>query len=177
MKKSLVFLLVLFVLPVCAPSAADIQKALEQTQAAYTVTPAPPTSTPEPTATITQTPTPVFAIFTTEQALAAFTAAGLEVVDPRPMTKDDYGMAPMTALNGVIFTVPSICSDCHARLFSCNSQSDLDALKSYYDEMGKASALFFSWTFAKDNLLLQINGDATEELARKYESVLNSLGQ
>lgn len=56
-----------------------------------TATPVPPTPTPEVSAT------PTFARWTAQQASDAILAAGLEFVDPRPMTKDDYGMAPMSA--------------------------------------------------------------------------------
>lgn len=134
-----------------------------------TATPVPPTPTPEATAT------PSFAHWNTQPAADAILAAGLEFVDPRPMTKDDYGFAPMNAQEAVRFLIPSICSDCGGRLYSFSSQADLDLMKSYYDELGKQSAIMFSWLFVKDNLLIQINGDLPEDQALKYQAALDNL--
>src|SRR5574340_608128 len=131
--------------------------------------PLPPTPTPE------ATPTPTFARWTTADAVAAIQAAGLEFVDPHPMTKDDYGMAPMSAAEAVRFLLPSVCSDCGGRLYSFSSQADLELMKNYYEELGRQSALFFSWVFVKDNLLLQINGDLPEGQALKYKVVMDGL--
>lgn len=51
----------------------------------------------------------------------------------------------------------------------------MQKLKTYYDELGKASALFFSWTYAKQPVLVQLNGDMPEAQAKKYEQVLQQL--
>lgn len=91
------------------------------------------------------------------------------------MTKDDYGIAPMRAVEGTRFLIPSMCSDCGGRVFAFANQEDLDLTKQFYIEMGKASALAFSWTFEKDNILVQINGDLPEDEARAYESAINGM--
>lgn len=114
--------------------------------------------------------------WTSTDVVDVFKSASLEVEGARPMTKDDYGMAPMRAVEGTRFFIPSLCTDCGGRIFSFSSQEDLEATKTYYAELGKNSALFFSWVFVKDNILVQINGDLPEEKARQYESALNSLG-
>lgn len=124
------------------------------------------TPTPEPTAT------PGFVKWTSAQVVDAFLAAGLEASSPRPMTKDDYGFAPMIAIEGARFLITSLCSDCGGRILNFASQEDLEKTRAYYVEMGKESAAFFSWTFAKDNILVQINGDLPEENARQYEAAL-----
>lgn len=116
-----------------------------------------------------------FQKWTSSQATEAFVAAGLEAENLTPMTKDDYGMAPLVAVEGTRFFVPSICDDCGGRVMAFDSQEDLDAVKEYYVKLGEGSALFFSWVFVKDNLLVQINGDLPEEQARQYEAALNSL--
>jgi len=134
-----------------------------------TPTPIPATPTPEATAT------PVFQVWASPQAANAFSAAGLESVDVRPITKDDYGMAPMTAVEGSRFLVPSLCADCGGRIFSFASQQDLEAIEAYYVELGRSSSLFFSWVFVKDNILVQINGDLDEGLARQYEAALDAM--
>ena len=113
---------------------------------------------------------------TSTDIVNVFKSASLEVDNARPMTKDDYGMAPMRAIEGTHFLIPSLCSDCGGRILSFSSQEDLEATKTYYEDLGKNSAAFFSWVFVKDNILVQINGDLPEEKARQYESALNSLG-
>ena len=42
-------------------------------------------------------------------------------------------------------------------------------MKAYYDDLGEGSAMLFSWTAVKDNILIQINGDLPEE---KYKKAL-----
>lgn len=140
-----------------------------------TATPPPPTPTPQFTATPEPSATPAFLKWTSAQVADTFKAAGLEITDARPATKDDYGMAPMTAVEGSHFLIPSLCSDCGGRIFSFASQADLDKMKTYYVELGKSSAAFFSWVFVKDNILVQINGDLKEDKARQYETALNSI--
>lgn len=174
----IVILVVLLLLTGCAPSATVIQKAISETQAAYTATPTfTPTCTftPTVTPTITPSPTPVFAKWNVQQAQDAIIAAGLEFSNPTIMTKNDYGPAPMSATEAIHFLVPSICSDCGGRLYSFANSDDLSLMEHYYTELGRQSALFFSWVFIKDNILIQINGDLSEEQARKYEKVLSDL--
>lgn len=105
---------------------------------------------------------------TGDDVVAAFKAAGLEAENTRPMTKDDYGAAPYVC-TGTRFYVPSIGADNGGRIFICDSTEDRDSLANYYTELGKSSALFFSWVFTKDKVIVQINGDLPEETARKYE--------
>ncbi len=173
------------------PDVGIIQTAIAQTQSAAPATQPVPTQTPyvivvtatEPTATSTPIPTstpeatatPTFAKWTVAQAESAIQAAGLEFANPTPMTKDDYGLAPMTAKEAIHFFVPSVCSDCGGRLYSFSSQDDLNRMKEYYDKLGQASAAFFSWTFVKDNILIQINGDMPDTQAHKYEAALDNM--
>ena len=137
------------------------------------------TAVPAPTATIVARPTAtprskVDVRWTTEQVLGALKQAGLEAEDHRPMTREDYGLAPYVG-SGVRFLIPSLCADCGGRLFSTENATDVALLKAYYDEMGRQSALLFSWTFARDNILLQINGDLPEASAKQYEEALLGL--
>lgn len=108
--------------------------------------------------------------------LAAFKAAGLEAEQAHAMTKADYGMAPMLCQDGAQrFLIPSLGTSTGGRVFVCSSPSDRDALKAFYDKLAQASALFFSWTFVRGQVLVQINGDLPEAQARKYEAALNSM--
>lgn len=113
---------------------------------------------------------------TPDDVVAAFKSAGLEAETPRPLTREDYGAAPYVG-SGVRFIIPSLCEDCGGRIFTSTNAKDLEALKSYYDELGTASALFFSWTFANGDILVQINGSLDESTARQYETALNNIGK
>ena len=113
--------------------------------------------------------------WTPGQAVEAFKAAGLEAENVRPMTKVDYGLAPMVAEEGVRFFIPSLCADCGGRLLRFDNQAGLEKTRDFYVKMGGESALLFSWTFVKDNVLVQINGDLPEEQARQYAKALSEL--
>jgi hypothetical protein len=121
------------------------------------------------------TPTPAYQKWNNDQVIAAFQAAGVEMKDPRPMTKDDYGLSPMSAIMGTRFLTPSVCADCGGRIFTFATPKDLEISQTYYTNLSKVSAALFSWVFVKDNILVQINGDMKEEQARKYETVLKNL--
>lgn len=127
------------------------------------------TSTPLP-----PTPTSSFVRWTLDQAAQAIIAAGLEFENPRRMTVDDYGMAPFVG-EGIRFLIPSLGPDSGGRLFSFTNQADLDAVREYYESLGRASAFFFSWVFVKDNILIQINGSLPEEYALKYKEALEKM--
>ena len=113
---------------------------------------------------------------TADMVVQAFKDTGLECEDVYDMTKDDYGLAPMVAKEGKRFLIPSLGEDNGGRIFTFNNTEDLEKTKAYYDDLGKESAAFFSWTFVKDKVLVQINGDLPEDKAKKYEAALNSIG-
>ncbi len=96
---------------------------------------------------------------------------GLEVNEPRKMTKDDYGMAPLKAKEGMIFGV-QLESDGeyqNARIFSFKTIDDLNDTKKYYDDLGKESSMTFSYTAANEDklVLMQFNGDFPKEVVDK----------
>lgn len=110
-----------------------------------------------------------------DDVIKAFKDASLDAENPRKMTKEDYGMAPMKAKEGKYITLPSVCDDCGGRVLSYDKDKDLEQMKAYYDEMGKESAMLFSWTIKKDNILVQLNGDMKEEQYNKYKKALEDL--
>lgn len=114
---------------------------------------------------------------TTDDVIKAFQDAGLEAEEPKEMTKDDYGMAPMKADEGVRFFIPSLGEDSGGRILTYSDQADLEEMKEYYDSMGEESAMLFSWTMKKDNVLVQINGDLEEDKYNEYKEALNSIGK
>jgi hypothetical protein len=112
---------------------------------------------------------------TPDKVIVAFKGAGLEAEDSRKMTKDDYGVAPMKAEEGKLIILPSVCEDCGARIFNYENDKDLDEMKAYYDDLGKESAMLFSWTIKHKNILVQLNGDLPEEEYNKYVKALEEL--
>jgi hypothetical protein len=165
-----------------SPEIVEVTRVVPQTvivtqlvEIVITATPIPPTSTPAFTSTPEATPTPQFILWNSQQVLEAFIAAGLEAETARPMTPDDYGIAPLVAIEGTRFFIPSLCDNCGGRIMSFSTQEDLEAVQNYYNELSRSSAMFFSWVFVRDNILVQINGDLPEASARQYESVLNEM--
>jgi len=136
-----------------------------------------PTNTVGPTSAPTSLPTQstTFQKWSSSQVVNAFHSAGLEAENARPMTTDDYGMAPTTPVEGTRFLIPSLCQDCGGRILTFASQQDLEVTGQFYVEAGRTSAVLFSWVFAKDNVLVQINGDLPEVKARQYEAALNAM--
>ncbi len=167
--------LVCFLISACAPSTDVIQTAIAETQAVWTPIPTLtpyPTYTPYPTVTLTPSATPTpDTLLIASQIINAFISAGLEAEDPRRMTMDDYGPAPYVCY-GTFFLIPSLGPDNGGRLFICNNPMDRDLLANYYQELGTEDALFFSWILIKDNILVQINGNLQETIARQYESAI-----
>jgi hypothetical protein len=173
----------------CQPSPSAIQTPVAQTLTALpTLTPYPtytpyPTFTPLPTFTPTITPTatpevtatPVFEKWTIKQAESALYAAGAEYVSPSKINPGDLGVAPNTFKEGIHFLVPSLCTDCGGRLFSFSTPGGLSAMRSYYVGLGQQSSLFFSWVYVKDNILIQINGEYPEDLAKVFKRGLDNI--
>lgn len=179
-RLSLLLILIILMISACSPAPSTEQPTIAPTQTPRIVEVTKlvevtriVTATLEPTATVT--PTPIFSVWGAEDVQTAILSAGLEYSDPREMTADDYGMAPMVADEAVRFLIPSLCADCGGRTFILSSQADLDSLAEYYNELSKASAMFFSWVFVKDNVLIQLNGSLPEETALKYQSALESM--
>ena len=109
--------------------------------------------------------------------IRAFRAHHLEVGKTRAMEPDDYGFAPLVARSGVRFLIPSLGEDNGGRVMAFRNVSDLRKVKRYYDGLGRASAVLFSWTFANEGrrILVQINGQLSRAKATRYGRVVKSL--
>ena len=108
---------------------------------------------------------------TSEEVVAAFKATGLEVENTRPMTRDDYVTAPYVC-KGTRFFIPSLGEGRGGRIYICDNTKDRNLLAEYYKGMGKINDIFFSWVFAKGSVLVQINGDLEESIARMYKAAI-----
>ena len=161
--------------PVVIEVTRIVQQTVVVTQIVREVVTATPLPTPIPSLTPTITPTPKFQKWNTSQVVNKFHDSGLEVESSKPMTKADYGFAPMSAIEAIRFLIPSLCSDCGGRIFSFASEEDLNITRYYYEALGKSSAALYSWVFVKDNILVQINGDLPEGKAKAYKQSLDAL--
>ncbi|MCP4419740.1 MAG: hypothetical protein GY805_24275 [Chloroflexi bacterium] len=109
-----------------------------------------------------------------QDVIDAFQSADLEAESPTVMTADDYGLAPFVG-DGIRFLIPSLGEGNGGRVVAFEDADDRDRLAAYFESLGESSALFFSWVFVKDNIVLQINGSLDEDIARQYEAALNGL--
>jgi LysM repeat protein len=89
------------------------------------------------------------------------------------MTKEDFGSAPMSATSAKMFSLVETDNEDNqqnARLLTFDNLDDLKATKKYYDDLGKDSAMLFSYTAVNEEklLLMQFNGDLSQELVEQY---------
>lgn len=107
-----------------------------------------------------------------DSILKKFKDDGLTVDEAKSMTKEDFGMAPMSAKEAKIFGIQKDDSGdyMNARIFLFEKEKDLTKTKDYYDDLGKESAMAFSYTAANEKklILMQFNGDLPQDLVQKY---------
>ena len=113
---------------------------------------------------------------TPDDVIAAFQSAGLEADSPTPMTKDDYGMAPMVG-DGVRFLIPSLGANMGGRVIVVPDKSERERLVAYYTDLGKQSAAFASHVFQSGDVVVQINGDLPDDQAAQYQDALNGMSE
>ena len=130
------------------------------------------TRTPLPTLT----PTPLFAHWSAAEVMRAIKEAGLENQNAHLMRPDEYDPIPALAVQGIYFSIPSVCPDCSGMVLSFNDPAALESTKSFFIET-KANdhAALSSWVFERDNILLQLSGQLAETKARQYGAVLSRL--
>lgn len=108
-----------------------------------------------------------------DDIIETFTKQSLVVYNPRDMTKEDFGIAPMSATSAKIFSLIETDNEenqQNARLLTFDNLDDLKATKKYYDDLGKDSAMLFSYTAVNEDelVLMQFNGQLPQELVEKY---------
>lgn len=108
-----------------------------------------------------------------DDIIETFTQQSLVVYNPRDMTKEDFGIAPMSATKAKIFSLIETDNEeeqQNARLLTFDNLDDLKATKKYYDDLGKDSAMLFSYTAVNEDelVLMQFNGQLPQELVEKY---------
>ncbi|MCG7340133.1 hypothetical protein MHZ36_12625 [Staphylococcus sp. ACRSN] len=104
--------------------------------------------------------------YETKDIIKGFKDDDLNVNDEKKMTHDDFGAAPMKAIDARIFIVNG---NNHSRLLKFKNESDLKQTKIYYDELGKESAILYSHTYSKEKYLIQMNGEVDDHTFEKYK--------
>ena len=112
-----------------------------------------------------------FQVYSSQDAIDAFIAAGLEADAPTPLEVDGHSPLPPTFVEALRFQMPSF-GDRTGRVFSFESPADLKAVKAYYEGFTDSQA---SLVFVKENLLLQISADVPAGTADAYRSALDNL--
>lgn len=97
---------------------------------------------------------------------------GIEKIDA--VNKIDYSSLPAKAKEAIKFTSPSVGEQGIGCILSFELKSNMEKIKKHYLEKNEKEELY-SWTFAKDNVLVVLNGMIPEEKARMFESALNKL--
>ncbi|MWC29172.1 TerD family protein [Paenibacillus sp. MMS18-CY102] len=102
--------------------------------------------------------------------ITAFKRAGLEAENPAELKPSEFGD---TRKDGKRIYVPSLGEDNGGRVFEFGTVEDLQFAKHHYDHLGKMG--FFSHTYARGLLLLQMNGAMGHGEFAKYKAVMNGL--
>ena len=120
------------------------------------------------------------------EILQAFYDSGLNVMEPKIMTRNDYGIAPLLAEEAVSFGAQfaefvfenedgSIDQFNYGRLFLVRDENDLQTMKAVYDDLGKEAAMLYSHTYSKGDILLQMGGDVSDEDFALYTAVIDEV--
>lgn len=121
-----------------------------------------------------------------KEIMQGFVDNKLNVLEPYMAKRTDLGMAPYTTDNMVFFgaqlAVDPVTDENgetdpynYGRLFFIEDEEDMKLQKAYYDDLAKQSALFYSHTYQKGNVLLQMGGDVPDEDFEKYIQVIDQI--
>jgi hypothetical protein len=182
LKSLAITITTLVTLAACGGTPAPTATPLATRTPRPTETPAAPTVLAPTLARVASTPTaaapsatPPFQRWTSAQVVDAFRAAGIEVSGARAMTAEDYGPAPQDASDGMIFSMPSVGEGRVCRVFSFSTPSALETLRAFYVEPDSTIGIYFSWLYTRGNILLRVDGKVPEDVAKKYEAVLEGM--
>ncbi|EMK2598692.1 stress protein [Bacillus bombysepticus] len=109
---------------------------------------------------------------TVGKVIEEFKAAGLEAEQPSDLPEKEFGNTRKDAKR---ILVPALGEDSGGRIFEFKNKEDLKQAKKYYDDLGNGNQMLFSHTYAKDNFLLQMNGDMEDAQFNKYKEVMDKV--
>ena len=114
-----------------------------------------------------------------KDAIQVFQTAGLPIEIPQ-LSKDERDLfSNEIVVESKKFVIPAQGDPTLVSgiVFSVQNEKDLQDIHNYYVELGKALPQYDSWIFIKDNLLLQINRNIPEAVAKQYAEALNLLDE
>ena len=109
---------------------------------------------------------------TTADVVQQFKDDGLEVGETSDLPNKEFGNIRE---EGIRVLIPSLGDDAGGRLFLFDNDDDLATAKAYYDDLGNAGSMFYSHTHQAGNLLLQMNGDMSDEDFKKYADSMDKV--
>ncbi|AXK21408.1 stress protein [Bacillus sp. COPE52] len=109
---------------------------------------------------------------TVGKVIEEFKAAGLEADNPSDLPEKEFGNTRKEAKR---ILVPALGEDSGGRIFEFKNKEDLEKAKKYYDDLGNGNQMLFSHTYAKDNFLIQMNGDMEDAQFNKYKEVMDKV--
>ncbi len=99
---------------------------------------------------------------------------GLKLEDVKDTTEVDYSSLPGRAKEGVRFSSPSLIKEIEGCILSFEDKDTLEKVQKYFLESNEKGD-YYSWSFAKDNILMILGGALPESQAREFESALYDL--
>ncbi|WP_427108376.1 hypothetical protein [Lysinibacillus xylanilyticus] len=106
---------------------------------------------------------------TIDDVLKHFKDDGLELGEVSDLPKDEFGNIRK---EGKRILIPSLGDDSGGRLFLFDNEEGLKKAKTYYDELGNSSPMFYSHTHQSGLFLIQMNGEMEDDEFAKYAASL-----
>jgi hypothetical protein len=110
-----------------------------------------------------------------EDVVTAFEDEGLEVGDSYPVEEDEVWQAfehPENYEDGTRFEIPSLGVGAGGRVFTFDSEDDLNEMRALYEDMAETPGVS-SHLYQEDLVLLQVNGELPKAQADAYGDVLS----
>ena len=112
-----------------------------------------------------------------QDVVDAFEEEGLEVGKSYPLEEDEGWQAfehPTNYEDGTRFEIPSLGRDAGGRVFTFDSEEDLNEMRDFYEGMTKETPSVSSHLYQEGLVLLQMNGDVGKAQAEGYADVLRN---
>ena len=112
-----------------------------------------------------------------QEVVDAFEEEGLEVGKSYPLEEDEGWQAfehPTNYEDGTRFEIPSLGRGAGGRVFSFDSEEDLNEMRDFFEGMTKETPSVSSHLYQDGLVLLQMNGDVGKAQAEGYADVLRN---
>lgn len=109
---------------------------------------------------------------TVGKVIEEFKVAEIEAEEPSDLPEKEFENTRKEAKR---ILVPALGEDSGGRIFEFKNKEDLEQAKKYYDDLGNGNQMLFSHTYAKGNLLLQMNGDMEDAEFKTYKEVMDKV--